>query len=444
MDALAGRETVANTRGLVVPWRWMLAAIVLVVLLIPIRRYSLPGQLPFELEPYRLLVAVVVVCWATALLVDRRVRARATGLEAPLALFAVALFGSVLANPDRVADVGSILSKKLAFLVSFVVFLYLVVSVVRELEDADFLCSVLVGGGALVAAAAVWESLTGYNVFNQLEGVVPLLRLSSAVDAFPRGEGIRAYASAQHPIALGAMLVMLLPLAAYLVQRTRRWWWLLAGLVVAAGAYTTISRTAVIMLLVAVLVLALLRPRTSWRLAVLLGLATVFAQLAVPGAMESLKEAFFPTGGLIAEQTSAIGTLGQGRVADIAPTLSQVTQQPWFGRGFATLVPVGPGANTLLLDNQWLGTLLETGIVGAGALVWLFALVVLKAAATARREDSDRGWLLAAIAASVVAYAVGMLTYDAFSFIQVTFVLFVLLGLAAALLRHQRSLVAPA
>jgi len=27
------------------------------------------------------------------------------------------------------------------------------------------------------------------------------------------------------------MLVMLLPLAAYLVQRTRRWWWLLVGLV---------------------------------------------------------------------------------------------------------------------------------------------------------------------------------------------------------------------
>jgi O-antigen ligase len=367
------------------------------------------------------------------------VRLRATGLEVPLALYAIALFGSVLANPARVADVGSILSKKLAFLISFVVFLYLVVSVVRELDDADFLCSVLVGGGALVAAAAVWESLAGYNVFNHLEGVVPLLRLSSAVDAFPRGEGIRAYASSQHPIALGAMLVMLLPLAAYLVQRTRRWWWLLAGLVIAAGAYTTISRTAVIMLLVAVLVLALLRPRTSWRLAVLLGLATVFAQLAVPGALVSLKEAFFPTGGLIAEQTAAIGTLGQGRVADIAPTLSQVTQQPWFGTGFGTLVPVGPDANTLLLDNQWLGTLLETGIVGAAALVWLFALVVLKAAATARREDSDRGWLLAAVAASVVAYAVGMLTYDAFSFIQVTFVLFVLLGLAAAMLRHEGS-----
>ena len=64
-------------------------------------------------------------------------RLRATGLEAPVGLFAVALFGSLLANPDRVADVGSILSKKLAFLVSFVVLLYLLVSVVRELEGPD-------------------------------------------------------------------------------------------------------------------------------------------------------------------------------------------------------------------------------------------------------------------------------------------------------------------
>ena len=31
------------------------------VLFIPIRRYSLPGNLPFELEPYRIYVAVIVV-----------------------------------------------------------------------------------------------------------------------------------------------------------------------------------------------------------------------------------------------------------------------------------------------------------------------------------------------------------------------------------------------
>jgi hypothetical protein len=42
--------------------------------------------------------------------------------------------------------------------------------------------------------------------------------------------------------------------------------------------------------------------------------------------------------------------------------------------------------------------------------------------------------LLTSIAASTAAYAVGMFMYDAFSFVQVTFVLFILIGLGASAL----------
>ena len=55
----------------------------------------------------------------------------------------------------------------------------------------------------------------------------------------------------------------------------------------------------------------------------------------------------------------------------------------------------------------------------------------------AKEDDSERGWLLASIAASVAAFAVGMFTYDAFSFIQVTFLMFILVGLGAALLAER-------
>jgi hypothetical protein len=53
----------------------------------------------------------------------------------------------------------------------------------------------------------------------------------------------------------------------------------------------------------------------------------------------------------------------------------------------------------------------------------------------AKRDLGDRGWLLAAVASSVAAFAVGMFTYDAFSFIQVTFMMFVLVALGAAVFR---------
>ena len=44
-------------RSLRVSWVGLICVLVAVVMFIPIRRYALPGNLPFELEPYRLLVA---------------------------------------------------------------------------------------------------------------------------------------------------------------------------------------------------------------------------------------------------------------------------------------------------------------------------------------------------------------------------------------------------
>src|SRR6266576_2676395 len=43
----------------VLAWRSLIVLIILVILFIPMKRYSLPASLPFNLEPYRLLVAFV-------------------------------------------------------------------------------------------------------------------------------------------------------------------------------------------------------------------------------------------------------------------------------------------------------------------------------------------------------------------------------------------------
>ncbi len=91
----------------------------------------------------------------------------------------------------------------------------------------------------------------------------------------------------------------------------------------------------------------------------------------------------------------------------------------------------GPRAN--ILDNEWLGTLLEIGALGFFGWLWFFARVVRRLGKEAKEDDSERGWLLVSIAASVAAFAVGMFTFDAFSFIQVTFLMFVLVGLGASL-----------
>src|SRR5687767_13388578 len=58
------------------PWSRVLMALVLVILFIPLRRYRFPGDAGFSLEPYRLLVALVIGGWVMALLSDSRVKLR--------------------------------------------------------------------------------------------------------------------------------------------------------------------------------------------------------------------------------------------------------------------------------------------------------------------------------------------------------------------------------
>src|SRR5262245_20754117 len=99
-------------------WDSLVAVLVLVILFIPIQRYVLPGSLPFELEPYRLLIAFIVAGWMASLLVDPRVRLRRTGLEFPVGLIIVAVLGSIVLNAGRVAEREPVVVKGVTFLLS--------------------------------------------------------------------------------------------------------------------------------------------------------------------------------------------------------------------------------------------------------------------------------------------------------------------------------------
>jgi polysaccharide biosynthesis protein PslJ len=418
-------------------WPTLLTGLLVVILVIPIRRYALPGSLPFELEPYRLLVAFIGTGWLASLLVDPRVHLRRSAFDAPLAAVVGAILCSISASGGRIHElgVGEIVGKKLTFIASFVLIYYVIVSVVRGgSKDAELLVKVLVAGAAVVAGFALIEYRTGFNAFNRLSEILPALELREVLssEAVARGGRLRVYASAQHPIALGAMLMMLLPLALYLARSSgRRRWWFAAGLL-AMGALATLSRTSIVMLLVIVGVFLWLRPRETKRFWPMLLPALVVVHLALPGTIGTIKESFFPSGGLIAEQQQGPGGRGSGRIADIGPALGEFSERPLLGGGYGTrVVDEGPKTNALILDNQWLGTLLETGLIGGLAWLWLFVRAVRRFGARAKEDDSARGWLMAAMAASTAAFAVGMATFDAFSFIQVTFLAFILLGLGA-------------
>ena len=124
-------------------------------------------------------------------------------------------------------------------------------------------------------------------------------------------------------------------------------------------------------------------------------------------------------------------------MATLGPALSHEFQpNPILGEGFGTRV-TSPDAivrvpNRQILDDQWLGVLLETGVVGTLTLAWLFLRSLRWMGGIAKRDLSPRGWLLVGTTASTAGYAVGMLFYDAFSFVQVTFLLLIILALGAS------------
>jgi hypothetical protein len=415
----------------------VLVALVLVILFIPLRRYRFPGDAGFSLEPYRLLVALVIGGWVMALLSDSRVRLRKSGIDAAIAFVLLAVIASDLANPGRVGPMQSEVIKAVTFLLSFVIVFYLVVSVLRTTAAIDVVAKTLVVGGGIIGFFAVVESRTGFSPFAYVDKVFPILITDPSFQTgLNRGSATRAVGPAEHPIALGAVLVMLVPLAVYVVRKFRGAWYVAFAAIV-IGVLSTVSRTGVLMLVTLLLVFIWLRPRHMKRVWPLLLPVIVLTQFAVPGTLGSLKQAFFPEGGLVSEQEGMAGDCSSsGRVADIGPTLEEVAKKPFTGYGFGTRVVTGENSNACILDNQWLGTTYELGLMGFIAWLLFFVKVGRHFGRASKADESDEGWLQICIAASVIAYAVGSFTFDSLGFSQVTFILFLVLGLAAAARRN--------
>ena len=438
---LLAAATVGSTR-LALQWPALVLGLLLVILFIPIRRYVLPGGMPFQLEPYRLYVMLLVGGWLLSLLVDSRVSTRRTGFERPIVFLVAVTLASELANPTRVGSLATPVLKSLSFFLSFVFVVYVLVSVIRKHADVERMVRVLVCGGAIISVAAVVEWRTGFNVFGHLDKFLPFLKSTGSVD-LARGGHDRVFGPAQHPIALGAALTMLVPLSAYLAATTRsRLWYVIGGLLV-LGSLATLSRTSVVMLFVVLVCSLVLHPRATRRLWPLLLPLAVATHFVMPGTLGTFGAYFLPKGGIVQQQTQVNVPVDKSnplwcnyapRLARVKPMLHEASKTPIFGEGFGTRITDGPTANTCVLDDQWLGTLLETGGAGLFAWWWLLIAFVRRTFRVARSDDSHRGWLLGALGTSVASLAVGTFLFDTFSFIQVTFILFILLALGASLL----------
>jgi hypothetical protein len=426
-----------------------IAALMLVIWLVPIKSYRLPIDLVFNLEAYRLLLLLLVFVWIVAAATGAADWS-AGGHGKPLFLLtAFAIATQVLNSNEIDAATGEPTAlKSLSYFLSFILVFLLLCSALKSLEQIDLVARSLVLGGMVVGIAALYEASTAYNLFDHLHQWVPVLVREEREVIELRGGRLRVYGSAQHPIALGCALLMMVPLALYLVRRARTAargrLWVVAAMLCGAGALATVSRTTIVMGVAMVALALYLQPKVLRFWPVLLVLPFL-VHFTAPGALGGIYKSFFPDR-LTTELTERAGQSGSGRFSDLRPGIELWEQKPALGHGLGSLaVPgqqqqpqpgraAGPTLTEIIFDNQYLNTLVTQGALGLVATVWFVWGAVLKLArAAALRRMTLPGDLIAACAVSAIGFAASMLLFDAFFFVQATIVFFAVcaLGLRA-------------
>lgn len=294
----------------------------------------------------------------------------------------------------------------------------------------DTLLRRLVSFGGLLSVMGSVQFWLGINIAQKIQ-VPGLVLNNSLVGIGERGDaGLRRVAGTTgHPIEFGVVLAMLLPIALHYAlfakdDWERRWRWVIVGIMISSSLYS-VSRSAVIGLGVGLAVLVLFWVRRLQFNALVLG--TVFLgafRFVVPGLLGTLRSLFANS----SEDPSVTG-----RTNDYPIVLDFVERRPWFGRGVGTFLP----EEYLLLDNQYLGTLVTTGFAGLAALLlvlltgWACGFVVARER-SAPEEDRHLG---AAIAASIASGIAVSATFDSLGFAVIGGCLFLLIGAGGALWR---------
>lgn len=301
------------------------------------------------------------------------------------------------------------------------------------IDRADRLAALLgriVIGATAMSALAVVEFITGQDFTDYI--VIPGLSVHEPVTNLISLDGLfRPDATSAQPLELTAVLLMCLPIAIHRARfaaprLTRRRWLQVA--LIGATLPMTVSRTSILGLVVIILVLFPTWPRRDRNRGCLVLLAaTALCWAADPRIVSSF-------GGLFGDVSG--DTSISSRTSAYSSAAPYIAQHPWLGRGFQTFYP----QNYFFIDNQYLTSLIETGVVGLLALIALFATGWL-AARHARRliPDEESRDLLQCLAASVAVGAVSFSTFDALSFVIAPGLAFLFLGCVGAAWRLARA-----
>lgn len=294
----------------------------------------------------------------------------------------------------------------------------------RRLDDV---VRILVWSGAIMAIIGFTQAILNVD-FTQYIRLPGFVLHYDVAGLEARGGFNRVASTTGHYIEFSAVMAVVLPFAIHVARFAQvplvRQLATVSAVLIAAVIPLTLSRTGMLAMIVMCITML---PAWSWRTRLnLLGMGAVLMAAATvlrPGFIGTLRTLFTNW----SEDDSI-----QGRTERYDTVFAYVGQRPFLGRGPGTFVP----DQYLILDNQWLVTLLETGVLGVAGLLLVHGVAIWLAAKALRRSRlaSDRHLAACLITAQVVA-VIGAGTFDSFAFTTFATTVAVCTGLAGTLWR---------
>jgi O-antigen ligase len=307
---------------------------------------------------------------------------------------------------------------------------------VRSRDRLYFLLRVIVVCGSIVAFVGILQFLFQFDLTPHLRP--PGMHFGSFDPSTGSRDGLtRAAGTTSNPLEFGVFCAMVLPLAIHVAYRATRggrragFWWTCVGLI-GAGLMFSVSRSAILGLAAAGIVLFIGWParRRLWMAVTGVGFLVVI-KVASPGLLGTFLSLFQNAG-----QDSSV----QWRTHDYATARDLIGQHIWLGRGIGTWY----APKHEVFDNQYLLTLVDSGVIGLVAFLGIVlsamyaalrvCLLCYRFPARVETGGTDRDLALS-VAASVAVVLPTCATFDFLAFPTVSAFLFLLVGIAAALLR---------
>ena len=408
-----------------------LTVYLVLVLVIPSR--LVVGPLGSAGAPATILGMVATVWWCWHQMSQRRTfELRTQPVRRTMLIFGGAIVASFVAAQLRpISDAeSSSADSGLLLILAFTGLLLVANDGIPNRDRLDVLVRRIALGVGLVAVLGLVQFATGQPFTDLLQ--IPGLQVNgNLVSVNERSGFVRPAGTAIHPIEFGTVLNLLLPLCLYVaaypgpIGRFRRWFPVVA---IALAVPISISRSAIVG---AAIVLAFLIPTWSSRvrrlalvgIVVLAGLMFV----AVPGMLGTITDLFSGISG---------DTSTQSRTGSYDLAYDFIARAPIVGRGFLTFMP-----QYRILDNQYLGLAIDTGLLGVFSLLALFVVGLVVALRTRfRSSDPATRSLAQSFAASIAVAMASFALFDAFSFPMFAGLTFMVLGLAGCLWRLERAL----